>query len=250
MRRARTQQSVNPSPRSESGVDSPSAPGRLRLGLVAALLLAVITTSCSGETLGLPLTSSSTELSDLHDALPGPQLDRHTAPSSSDAENRDTPVPSPAEWSGETSAFQDAILADGMVTFQEYEEAIYATSDCIASAGIDIEGPFLEANDVDHGVFHYHQGTRDKSRFYTWIVSSPTSEGLDAAIEVHDRCRVEYLEAVEWLYSHLNRRTVVEVEEYYRQLQMCLESNGVDVGDGSREAIDDAATASFATGCA
>jgi hypothetical protein len=150
---------------------------------------------------------------------------------------------------GQVSAFQEEILADDVVTFEEYERAAFAATDCMKAAGVDVRGPFLESEAYLLGYFLYLRGEIDKSKLYGWAIAAPTEEAAAAADVIRESCRAEYFHHVDALYRYLNQATVEEIDAYYEELVACLKRAGVDVGDGSRAVLDDLAPRHFNTGC-
>ena len=65
------------------------------------------------------------------------------APTGAPHDSSDRP---PLRLPEDLPAFQARIVADGEVTFAEYEEAVLATVGCLRAAGADVAGPYLKSD--------------------------------------------------------------------------------------------------------
>ena len=108
--------------------------------------------------------------------------------------------------------FQREILADGVVTFAEYERAVFRTVQCIRELGYHVDGPKLGAR----GVFYEY-----------WVTVGPA--GSEATSEAQDRCDAEYLAWVDFAWAKENELTGAELEAELERLGTCLREAGVEV---------------------
>ncbi len=108
--------------------------------------------------------------------------------------------------------FQREILSDGVVTFAEYERAVFRTVQCLRELGYEVDGPELGAR----GLFYDY-----------WVTVGP--EGSAATSEAQDRCDEEYLRSVAFAWARQNELTGAELEAELERLRACLGEAGVEV---------------------
>ncbi|HHQ49614.1 MAG TPA: hypothetical protein ENK19_12125 [Acidobacteria bacterium] len=159
------------------------------------------------------------------------------------------PDRSPPRLQDDLPEFQARIVADGEVSFAEYEEAVLATVRCLRARGVEVIGPYLESEAGRYGRPVFTVGPRDPSRFYLWSLTSPTEEGIEDAERQNAACRAEYLDAVEVLYTWLNEPSEEEWADWYRRLEACLKANGVEVPAGDRSTLSSFAVEHRDLGC-
>ncbi len=145
--------------------------------------------------------------------------------------------------------YQSGILADGEVTFAEYEQAVLATVECLRDRGVEVVGPYRESDAGRYGGSLFVIGPRDLSRFYLWDLRSPTLEGIEEAEAANEECRREYFDWVEIVYADSNEPTQAEWADWYRRLQTCLEANGVEVPADDPTTLNLLATEHRTLGC-
>ncbi len=121
------------------------------------------------------------------------------------------------------SEFQREILADGVVTFAEYEGAVLAGARCVADRGVSVEPPFWDENAY-------------RFVYYTKVElppeATPAEEqaAVDLMNSVSDDCWREYQAFVEQAWDN---QSIPEADERARlvdQLVSCIRSAGVEVG--------------------
>jgi hypothetical protein len=83
--------------------------------------------------------------------------------------------------------FEEPLVADGIVTDAEYEQAVRAEASCVAEAlDVEIEGPRWLA---------------DGSRYEYQYVVTGSEEDNERAIAVEAACHAKHRDAVGWLWS-------------------------------------------------
>jgi len=113
-----------------------------------------------------------------------------------------------------TSAFQRDILADGTVTFDEYERAVLETISCTRAAGVDVGDLQLD----DSGIFYDY-------RIY------PRNMSDDEALAIHDECYSKNLSVVNLVWAEQNELSGTQREAELARVKSCLRDAGVDVDD-------------------
>jgi hypothetical protein len=126
-----------------------------------------------------------------------------------------------------TTQFQRELLADGEVTFAEYERATLATIDCLESAGLVVEGPHPR-NGVDSRFLEYSYGfdeiPRDQLEF--------TNQRMFA---LGDACEREFRFDVARVWEHQHLLTPEERERQRELLIDCLQAGGVEIADNATD---------------
>jgi hypothetical protein len=133
-----------------------------------------------------------------------------------------------AEWQKSASESERRYIEDGVVTFEEYESAVFETVRCIEEAGITVvhstgygrsqemvEGVRLSR----HGIYQF------VGRIPSYDGSRPTAE-LDAI----NRCRVGSAQ-IQFLWAQHTAPSDVELQAMRDHMAVCLERLGADVGD-------------------
>jgi hypothetical protein len=122
-----------------------------------------------------------------------------------------------------TTPFQLELLADGEVTFAEYERATLAAIACLEGAGLVVDGPYPR-NGVDSRFLEYSYG-------FDEIPPDQRESMSQRMIAAGDDCEREYRYDVArvWEYQHL---LAPEERERQRELLIdCLQAGGVDIAD-------------------
>lgn len=110
----------------------------------------------------------------------------------------------------ETSSFQRSLLADGQVSFSEYQRSVRRTVSCLKERGHVIEGPW--------------PSDRGKLLRYQFSVPNMTDE-ISASIDKDQQeCAAEFLDETEWVYVQqiIPRGTTREVMK--REFAECVRS--------------------------
>ncbi len=106
---------------------------------------------------------------------------------------------------------QAAMLADGEVSFDEYEQAILSTIKCISNAGIAVGTPELKYQ-----------------RKYYWYDWQIPGEKADELFPKLDACTSVWLPVVDAWYLE-NAPTEEEISAGRRALVSCLRDAGIDI---------------------
>ncbi|MGE3074204.1 MAG: hypothetical protein AB7N24_13205 [Dehalococcoidia bacterium] len=106
---------------------------------------------------------------------------------------------------------QAAMLADGEVSFDEYEQAILSTIKCISDAGITVGTPELKYQ-----------------RRYYWYDWNIPGEKADELFPKLDACTGAWLPIVDAWYLE-NAPTEEEISMGRRALVTCLRDDGIDI---------------------
>ncbi len=134
------------------------------------------------------------------------------------------------EWSEEEGvAFQEALLADGEVSFADYERAVFTSAQCAREAGVPVRGPMTErqAREQD-GAFRFSPG-RNPDLLYTWWISSPNPEELDAVLAAVEACRRDFLEIVERAWFEATTLSAAAEASWLSQVKECIEEAGIEI---------------------
>lgn len=138
--------------------------------------------------------------------------------------------PAPSETIAEvlpnTTEFQRRLLQDGDLTREEYEDAVFATVQCIADHGFVVAGPTYD--NVGHLVYQF--GTKD------------TALGGQYSV-VSDSCASQYSRDVSVVWSTVLRfnnppPTNEQMAQAQSDLVACLVSNHVEVADAKAPILD------------
>ncbi|MCL4241150.1 MAG: hypothetical protein KJ048_07325 [Dehalococcoidia bacterium] len=110
------------------------------------------------------------------------------------------------------SEYQREILADGVVTFEEYETSVLATVTCLRESGLEIRtGPELDAS----------------GRRYTYSYTGGGDAGRQS--ELFWGCYREYGDKVDTAWAYQTTPTEQERQAQRRFLTACLQDRGVAV---------------------
>ncbi len=123
------------------------------------------------------------------------------------------------EGSRELSDYQAAVLADGEVTFEEYEASVLATIACLQDAGIRTTGPKPA-----------HAG-----RMLSWTLSPPEGMADEEFFAAESACLTEYLSVVETAWLEAARPDEQTMVEYAAKLTECLNDAGAELEAGLTE---------------
>lgn len=122
----------------------------------------------------------------------------------------DTPSQRLASWLyPQATEFQQEILADGAVTFDEYERATLAAADCFTGAGIEFTGPELQPDGFTLNFAFSTEGFSERAM---------------------DSCSEEWVGAVSRVWTEQHVPSESERPQVTRQFAECLEAAGVDLG--------------------
>ncbi len=127
--------------------------------------------------------------------------------------------------------YQQAILEDGRVTFEEYEQAALMTEACIREHGFEVER-VLEQD----GFFSFTVST---GVTYSGL-KEPTAEEEEVPAEqdqVYWACNNRYFSAVQMGWADQRYDPAVE-ERFDRVLKSCLRDAGIDANKPQREILD------------
>jgi hypothetical protein len=132
-----------------------------------------------------------------------------------------------AQVAAATTQFQRELLADGTVTFAEYERATLATIDCLEDAGLVVDGPYPR-NGVDTRFLEFSYG-------FDEIPSDQLEFTNQRMVAAGDACEREFRFDVArvWEYQHL--LTPEERERQRVLLIDCLQVAGVDIADSATD---------------
>lgn len=185
---------------------------RIRLGLVGLLVASTLLAGCSSA----PPTESAKSTG-------GPLLDR---------------IESEAEVAGASDAQLEA-LADGEVTFAEYEQAVRESVACLRASNIDVVGDQVDSS----GPFPVIT--------YSYAATAP---GLSAsqADEIAQGCLITHSVFVEAAYQ-TGPVAVEAMDEFFEEVREefvgCLEQGGLVVEpDASRDELERSAAELFQAG--
>ncbi len=133
----------------------------------------------------------------------------------------------------QTSEYQKPALADGQVTFAEYERAVLATVECLKGGGLTVDGP----------------QARDGGRFLDFSFGAQQLPGessgdADKRIRaISDRCDREYRLDIDRLWVQQHLLTTQQRDEQRTQLITCLRDAGAPIkGDASEQDIFEVVT--------
>lgn len=119
----------------------------------------------------------------------------------------------------DASEFQRELIEDGIITFADYERAVYATVACLEERGVDVvEGPELTGRNVYQ--FTYAADDREQGPVVYW-------ECYEEHQVVIDRV---------WAGTGQENPTEEELEEARAALEACLRGAGIDLPGGASSA--------------
>lgn len=111
----------------------------------------------------------------------------------------------------------DEMLADGSVTFQEYEESVFKTVACIRAAGIAVPDPEL----------------RFQRKYYRYDFAIP-GESSDELFPLVDGC-LEKWRPIEDAWYMENQPTENDLQKARQLLIQCLRREGIEIQDDATE---------------
>jgi hypothetical protein len=112
----------------------------------------------------------------------------------------------------------DEILADGSVTFQEYEESVLKTVDCIRAAGIAVAAPEL----------------RFQRKYYRYDFEIPGASS-DDLFPLVEGC-LDKWRPIEDAWYMENQPTEDDLQKARQMLIQCLRQEGIEIEDDATEA--------------
>ena len=133
--------------------------------------------------------------------------------------------PDVAQIAATTTPFQQQLLADGEVTFAEYEKATLAAMGCLERAGLVVDGPHPR-NGFDSRFLEFSYG-------YDEIPPDELETMNRRMLDAGDECEQEYRfdVALVWEYQHL---LTPQQREQQRPLVIdCLRAGGVRIADSA-----------------
>lgn len=113
--------------------------------------------------------------------------------------------------------FQAEILSDGLVSYAEYEAAVFATISCLREQGLRVLGP-TESSD---GLLAYSYG------------GAETKEESDAQVVIGDECESRYLNYVSGGYKILHAPSAEEMQQRRLEYAECLHDRGYEIHAGA-----------------
>lgn len=146
-----------------------------------------------------------------------------------------TPNPTPIVFHGRLPAdpgpdvggraLQEAIFADGVVTFDEYERAFAAAIQCMRDEGFDVEGPLRYPD----GFVAVQPGF--DPRLKLTLVAHVEGDENDRFGEVNARCQAQWSYAVEWVFLHQFAPTEAEIQAWLERAWECARRLGLPLSD-------------------
>ena len=106
-------------------------------------------------------------------------------------------------------------MADGTVTFAEYERAVLATIACGREGGLSVTQPQLDASGTYYSYTFSMQGADD-----------------DTLLAIHDACYEEYLSSVDFEWAAENELSGRELAEEVQKVRSCLAGAGFATPNG------------------
>ncbi|MDR0504981.1 MAG: hypothetical protein LBG70_04140 [Bifidobacteriaceae bacterium] len=132
-----------------------------------------------------------------------------------------------------TSAFQAAILADGVVTNAEYESAVMANWQCVKDAGFEPDEPQWNGNNFEFGI----------------TVISQNEEAAEVnstkQLAVWERCNTEYTNDVGDVWASQAVLSDSERDKMRPDVVACLRNHGLELPEDSDYAEIGAALATL-----
>ncbi len=129
-------------------------------------------------------------------------------------------------------------------TFEEYEEAVFATVACIQSQGYAILGPFLNS-DLDSPIRSVTPGIAASLGYSYGVGDGPSLVGSPlSSIGAEEACRARFLDEVERWYFSASQE---EINEWYARFRTCLEARSVK--DVESVPDEDLTTLDFPVAC-
>ncbi len=129
----------------------------------------------------------------------------------------------------EPSPFQEAIIADGVITEAEYLGAVQAAADCMTDRGWEVSEPERRLDGVTYAFATGSSAAASESQ----------QDRSDRNERDFNECAAGTIDPLEMAYFDLNLYTGAERSAAYGDLADCLQDSGVDgeVDGRSREEI-------------
>lgn len=124
----------------------------------------------------------------------------------------------------QASDFERTLLADGVLTFEEYEEATFAAIQCMKSSGFGIgpgDGP--EVQDKLEGPRLTPRGR------YTYNPYSPPNFDRDEFIRIITDCKRRYTDVVDFFWAVKTAPAETELQRMRSEIAACLRAVGHEV---------------------
>ena len=125
---------------------------------------------------------------------------------------------------------QKAILADGEVTFDEYEKAFTAGIQCMRDEGFDVEGPLRYPD----GVILIEPGADPRHRLGL-LANNITQAEDERWNDVNQRCQVQWYYMVERIYFQQFDATEAEVQAWLERAWACAKEKGLELSNPPTE---------------
>lgn len=129
----------------------------------------------------------------------------------------------------ELSEYQRDLLKDGILTFAEYERAVFDMAGCVIAAGGRVSGAKNGA--VKDGTEPY----LNKRHQYEYSIGGDT-RSKDQLVGAFDRCRATYSSYIEPIWRELTAPTETEFQEARRAIGKCLQASGTAVPENPSSA--------------
>lgn len=126
----------------------------------------------------------------------------------------------------EASEFERTMFADGVLTFQEYEQATFGAVQCMRSAGFGI-GPG-DGPEVSDGAEGPRLTPRGK---YTYNPYSPPNFDRDEFIRIVTDCKQRYSNVVDFFWAIKTAPTELELQRMRAEIATCLRQTGHEVAE-------------------
>lgn len=125
-------------------------------------------------------------------------------------------------------AFQEAILSDGVVTFAEYERAVFAEVDCLERLGLVVRGP---ATWPDGPVLNISVGA-DPRLEYTFVYLGDLTAETDVAAQ---GCQYDWSWDVTLRWQEQNQPTERQAAQWFQSAIDCGLAHGVVFSNPPKE---------------
>lgn len=122
-------------------------------------------------------------------------------------------------------ALEVEVFADGVVTFDEYERAVYAAIECMRAEGFVIEGPHRYPD----ALFVTVGPGWDPSLLFTFAARDVDDD--DRWTEVSDRCQAQWSYRIEQVWLEQNAPSEAEVQAWLDRAWTCLRERGAQLSD-------------------
>ena len=114
--------------------------------------------------------------------------------------------------------FQVDLLSDGVLTFAEYEQAVFRAVKCTEDLGFEDVTPELVAGEFN-------------TRVYEILSTYPENQDVEVLAVLQEECQDDSLSAVEEAYTLANEPSVEELEEYDAGLNDCEREILIETGE-------------------